>query len=227
MTDKYFPEPREERQLHGKLQIDYFKHKADFFCQPIPEEIQERTREIARSSGISSTSCVLDVGTGTGALIKHFLELQVAPQNIVGCDLCEDMLINARARYPKVNFWCGDILDFPYPMPRGFADHIQAFDAVFFNACFGNIYDQRAALECAEIKLSSEGKIIISHPLGAKFVRALHNAEPRIVPHLLPEKQELQELICELPLNIVQFRHEADLYLAVLERDSSKLRTGI
>lgn len=209
---------KENRRRHDKLQAEYFNRKADFFVQPIPEDIQRRTKDIVKSAGLSAGSFVLDVGTGTGALIKHFIEFGVSEKNIVGCDLCEEMLKKARQRYPSVNFWQGDIIDFPWPLPQNFADHIQCFDAVFFNACFGNIWNQKQALKRASDVLCRSGKIMISHPLGAKFVKALNDAEPKIVPHLLPSKERLLDLIDGLPLSLLSFADEPDFYLSIIER---------
>ena len=59
---------------------------------------------------------------------------------------------------PQVRTWCGDIVD--VPAAQGPAD------AVFFNACFGNMHDQHAALRAACRLLRPGGHVVISHPLG-------------------------------------------------------------
>lgn len=210
-------ESPEQRQQHNQFQADYFKDKAAIFCHPLPEEIQKRMTEIVEATGISSESCVLDVGTGTGALIQFLIDAGVKPENIVGCDLCESMLASAKKRYDGVHFWQGDIIDFPWPMPSGLADHIQGFDAVFFNGCFGNIFDQKAAIERANLVLSNTGRIVISHPLPG-FVTTLHEIQPELVPHLLPDEAELRNLTGNLPLSVSQLRIEPQFYLAIIQR---------
>src|SRR5207245_15029 len=100
-----------------------------------------RTGLIVAAAGLSAGSTVVDVGTGTGVLIKHFLEEGVCAQDITGCDLSGNMLEEARRRYPDVNFWQGDFVEFDGPSGSA--------DAVFFNACFGNILDQDRALQTA------------------------------------------------------------------------------
>src|SRR5262249_51727136 len=130
----------------------------------------------------------------------------------------------AKRKFPAAYFWHGDILDFPVDLtrranlPPDFPRHIYSFDAIFFNACFGNIFDQREALARTSGLLSSSGAIVISHPMGAKFVAALNKGEPEIVPHLLPDTKTLDKLIESLPLKIEQYRDEEDLYLGVLRR---------
>lgn len=201
----------EKKENHAELQRQYFRSRISVFLQPIPEEILSRTQKIAESAGLSASSHVLDVGTGTGALIVHFLELGVKQENITGIDLSEDMLKNARERFAQVNFIRADILD---------ADTVigtpNQFDAIFFNACFGNLFDQKMALEKTHALLRSGGSIVISHPLGKKFVKALHDADPDIVPHLLPDTEQLNAWAKELNMQVAEFVDETEFYLARL-----------
>jgi len=126
------------KETHADLQQEYFRTRVGVFLQPIPEEILARTKKIAESAGLNSGSQVLDVATGTGALIVHFLELGVKEKNIVGVDLTDEMLNQARERFPNVQFINADILDSEAEIGRA-----NQFDADFFNACFGNLYDQK------------------------------------------------------------------------------------
>ena len=201
----------ERKEAQADAQREYFSTRVSVFLQPIPEEILARTQKIAESAGLTAGSQVLDVGTGTGALIVHFLELGVKQQDITGIDLTEEMLKIARERFPHVNFIKADVLD---------ADSVigeaNQFDAVFFNACFGNIFDQKLALQKTHALLRSGGSIIISHPLGKRFVKALHTSDPEIVPHFLPEKDQLNDWGKELAMELAEFIDEPDFYLARL-----------
>lgn len=132
------------KDSHDKAQQVYFDEHASFFCQPIPKNILERTRLIAAAAALNESSSVLDVGSGAGAMIVHMLEFGVQQHNIVACDLSAVMIENCKKRFEQVNFWQGDILDFS---PEQLSDCPTVFDAIFFNACFGNIWDQYRALE--------------------------------------------------------------------------------
>ncbi len=201
-----------EQKQHAEAQREYFRSRISVFLQPIPEEILARTQRIAESANLSAGSQVLDVGTGTGALIVHILDLGVKQENITGVDLSEDMLTEARARFPHVKFVKADILDAETVIGKA-----KQFDAVFFNACFGNIYDQKMALERTHALLSRGGSIIISHPLGKRFVKALHESDPSIVPYLLPERDQLLTWARALKMQLVEFIDQADFYLARLQ----------
>ncbi|HIA52641.1 MAG TPA: class I SAM-dependent methyltransferase [Candidatus Melainabacteria bacterium] len=201
----------EKKEVHADAQREYFRTRVGVFLQPIPDEILARTQKIAESAGLSESSQVLDVGTGTGALITHFLLLGVNDENITGVDLSDEMLKIARERYPKVKFLKADILDADTVIGKP-----DQFDAVFFNACFGNLFDQKMALQKTGALLRSGGCIIISHPLGKRFVKALHDSDPAIVPFFLPEKEQLEAWANELKLELSEFIDEEDFYLARL-----------
>lgn len=207
-----------ERQPHIEMQSHYFDDNADFFVRPIPDNIQSLTNSIVQAAGLGKDSLVLDVGTGAGVLIGHFLDVGLEPENLVGCDLSAEMLRNAARRFPKVKFWQGDIVDLAGSAASELPERLQAFDAVFFNACFGNMWDQEETLGAALRLLAVGGKIVISHPLGNKFVDSLHRHEPHIVPHLLPD----YELVCawrdRLGFEVEHFEDRGDFYLVILVR---------
>ncbi len=205
------------RKPHDEEQQAYFDERVDFFLQPIPEAVTKRTREIVGAASLNSSSTVLDVGTGVGVLIQHFLEFGVGERNIVGCDLSSGMLERARLRYPGVCFWQGDCINFALDKVGNLPKHITGFSAVFFNACFGNIFDQSQALKVARDVLYPGGRIVIGHPMGARFVAALHKGEPEIVPHLLPNKEQVETFCEALHLVPIRYVDEPELYIAVLE----------
>jgi len=204
------PVSESKRHEHDRLQKSYFDQRSDWFKQPIPAEIEERTRLIVEAAELSASSRVLDVGTGTGVLIPHCLACGAQQDNIFGCDLSGRMLTEAKARFPRVTFWQGDILDFP-------AEH-GLFQAVFFNACFANIFDPERAIKVTSNLLAPAGRIIISHPLGSQFVASLHAQEPEIVPFLLPDRELLSQWCAATGLELAKYRDEPLLYLAVLKR---------
>lgn len=59
----------------------------------------------------------------------------------------------------QVRTWQGDIVDVPTAQLQGAA-------VVYFNAVFGNVFDQREALLAVALKLPPSAHIVISHPLG-------------------------------------------------------------
>lgn len=90
-------------------------------------------------------------------------------------------------------------------------------NAITMNAVFGNLPDPREALLKAALLMQPGGYILISHPMGRAWHTQLHKDAPDMVPHELPDKNKLQELIRGLPLQLVTYRDDPDLYAAVLQ----------
>ncbi len=195
------------RRQHNLYQRRVFDENVEFFRRPIPEDVERRTQQIVAAAKLKAKDRVLDVGTGTGVLIPHIQRCGV--RDIIGCDLSEPMLAEARKRYPGVKFWCGDVIDIPAALGP--------FDAIFFNAVFGNMWNQQDTLRVSAGHLHRNGRIIISHPMGAAFAKKLAAQDPRMIPHTLPGEKRVAELIRDLPLRVQAFRDEKLLYLCVLE----------
>lgn len=194
------------RQQHNLYQQRTFDESVECFRQPIPEDVQQRTEQIVAAANMKAGDRVLDVGTGTGALIPHIQRRGV--RHIVGCDLSAAMLAEAQKRHPNARFWRGDVVDLPL--------ELGPFDVVFFNAVFGNMWNQRRALTASLAHLTSNGRIIISHPMGAAFAEQLRIKDPKMVRHPLPNEKRAAELIRDLPLRVQCYRDEERLYLCVL-----------
>lgn len=202
------------RTQFDAVQSQFFNEIAEDFLAPLPEIVTERLRRIVEAASLGKSSLILDVGTGCGALIPHFLEKGIPEGNIVACDLSPRMLDLAKARFPGVRFLHASVLD----VDPALAAQGRGFDAIFFNACFGNLEDQPLVLKTVASWLSPSGVIVVSHPGGAKFVEFLHGREPHIVPNLLPDAVELRRL-CEFSdLKCEDFVDEESFYLARLTR---------
>lgn len=92
-------------------------------------------------------------------------------QEVLAVDVCPEMITELQRKLgqpstqgntPGLRTWVGDVADLPaYQGP---------FDAVFFNAVFGNVYDQKETLIKTAVNLMRPGSyLVISHPLGRKW----------------------------------------------------------
>jgi SAM-dependent methyltransferase len=197
----------DNRQQHNLYQQRIFDTSVECFRQAIPADVEKRTEQIVAAANPIASDRVLDVGTGIGVLIPHIQRFGV--RYIVGCDLSAAMLSEAKKRYPNVRFWCGDVIDIPR--------ELGPFDVVFFNAVFGNMWNQRHALVSTSAHLTPSGRIIISHPMGATFAKQLRAKDPKMIPHSLPSEKGTAELIRGLPIKIQHVSDEKHLYLCILQ----------
>ena len=59
---------------------------------------------------------------------------------------------------------------------------------------------------------------MLSHPLGRQWLnKQLHEKDPEMVPHPLPDQAQLAELTVDLPLHIVEYVDEDKLYMVLLQ----------
>lgn len=188
------------------------------FMQPLPPEIEQRLSIIVNSvPGLGPESRVIDAGAGTGCLAPHLQARGVS--DITAVDLSAEMLKQLRSRFPSpgnvgnnkgVRTWHGDLVDLPVYMGSA--------DAIFLNAMFGNVHDQHYTLARAAQLLKPGGYVVISHAEGRAWHLALRaRSAPGMIPHELPDSAALGALLFDLPLEVVELRDEASLYLAVLK----------
>ena len=198
----------ENRFSHNQYQKNIFTEAYEECCKSIPVEVEENLKQIVASVSLLGGEHVLDVGTGTGVLIPYIRKY--GSIDIVACDLTQIMLEKAREKHDGVTFWLGDVIDLP--------SSLGLFDVVFFNAMFGNVWNQRRILQKITNRLNPDGRICISHPLGSHFVAKLHQDNPRQTPPLLPDQPRLRFLKEGIPLEVLHYYDERDFYLLVLKR---------
>jgi SAM-dependent methyltransferase len=99
---------------------------------------QERERAILRLLGRHgfrplTDAKVLEIGCGTGAVLRDFLRFGVQPANAVGIDIDSDALAIARARNPGIDFRTADAAELP--------NSDESFDLVLAFTLFTSIPD--------------------------------------------------------------------------------------
>jgi hypothetical protein len=52
---------------------------------------------------------------------------------------------------------------------------------------------------------------------GKAWLKGLHDKEPDMVPHELPDQQQVDDMIADLPMRLVSYTEEADFYCVVLQ----------
>jgi len=95
-----------------------------------------------------ATEHILDVGCGTGQLAAQIAE---SGATVLGTDASAEMVANARATYPNLNFEVVDGTKLPYH---------EKFDAIFSNATFHWIENQNALVEGLFKSLKTGGRLV-------------------------------------------------------------------
>ena len=152
----------------NRIQRRHFDKLYHLFEPPLPEGVAERLAKIVAAGRIAKGASVLDVGSGTGILIP--LIHQYEPGRIYACDLSEAMLRQINKNYSGIQTIQADVRDLK--LPDG------SLDVVFINACYPNIVDKAGAFANIGRMIKTSGRMVISHPLGKKFVCFLKENAP-------------------------------------------------
>ena len=185
---------KEQIARYNAAQAKNFDHSYDRFLVALPTDVMERMERIVAAPAISDGETVLDVGTGTGALIP--LIQRYRPKQVIVCDLSQKMLEQVKRRFPNVVCHQCDVRDLVLPD--------RSIDIVFMNAMFGNIADKEGSLANLVRMLGPSGRIVISHPEGRAFVAGIVRAEPfPITP--LPSEAEAVALFGAFGLSLRRY----------------------
>lgn len=195
---------KDRRNKFNEAQGKAFDESVQSFLAPLPEDVIERMARIVAAPAISKGETVLDIGTGTGALIPQIKSYN--PGHIIGCDLSAQMLAQVQWRFPEVERHQCDIYDLQLPM--------QSVDVVFMNAMYGNIADKAGALSNVVRMLRPGGRVVISHPEGRGFVLRLVKQHPYPVTPL-PTEQEALQFLGSFGLQVQQYIDEEKLLIVL------------
>lgn len=192
----------------NEAQRQAFDQLYDRFLVPLPADVVERMERIVEAASITAREVVLDVGTGTGALIP--LIQRYAPGRVIACDLSAKMLEQVARLYPHVERHQCDIRDLGLPDA--------SVDVVFMNGMFGNIADKVGAMENVARMLRPGGRVIISHPEGRAFVERIAREAPfPITP--LPSREEARALLEGVGLALERYVDEEKLLIVLGTRE--------
>lgn len=189
---------------------DYFERRAPDWDSRMPAHLDETLRRLVATfaAELGAARAILEIGTGTGALIPCLLERAPAAR-LVSLDLAHAMLCQAHQRCPGARLVQGDVHALPFPA----AAH--SFDLVVCHNSFPHFADKRRALAEIGRVLRPGGQILILHNNSRARVNAIHSqAGAPIAEDFLPSGGEMRALLIEAGYRAVWVEDAADHYLA-------------
>lgn len=201
---------RSNREEYIAKQREVFDNAAAFYASPnfYAPEVKESLDHIASTTvralgGGMSVAKILDVGTGAGGLIPHFIKQGVAQRAITGIDVSPRMLAQAKRIFPEATFAEVDFLEGSIASllaPEEDATPGAKYDAVVLNACFANIGPDPAEILRRAVDLCrARGVVMVSHPYGSAFCRALASEDGLVAQTALPNRRELEKILEAVP----------------------------
>jgi SAM-dependent methyltransferase len=188
----------------NRLQSQRFDELHHRFLEPLPPDVIERMERIVAAPRIRPGEVVLDVGTGTGALVP--LIRRYRPGRVIACDLSAAMLEQVARLHPDVERHQVDVRDLKL--------RDSSIDVVFMNGMFGNIADKQGAIRNVGRMLRSGGRVVISHPEGRAFVAGITRTDPfPITP--LPSAEQARALLGASELTVRDYIDEEKLLICL------------
>ncbi len=188
----------------NRLQSQRFDELHRRFLEPLPPDVIERMERIVAAPRIQPGEVVLDVGTGTGALVP--LIRRYRPGRVIACDLSARMLEQVARLHPDVERHQVDVRDLKL--------RDSSIDVVFMNGMFGNIADKQGAIRNVGRMLRSGGRVVISHPEGRAFVAGITRTDPfPITP--MPSAEQARALLGASELTVRDYIDEEKLLICL------------
>ncbi len=147
----------------------------DNMCSPNIEKL----KKIIALTAVKRNAKILDVGTGTGVLVKYLLE--TSPAKIIGVDIAENMIEIAKQKYENecVEFVVSDILAF----------NRSGFDYIFLYSVYPHFTDKEALFVHLSQLMNRNGKIVIAHSESKEAINGRHAESKTVKDHVLPSAE--------------------------------------
>lgn len=146
---------------------DYFNERAERWDEG-SEPFGEKHVAIAAIAGVSEGARVLDVGCGTGIMVRAYLAC--GAREVVGVDCSSEMIACAARKFAgveRVHFVCADVAELRL-------EGEEAFDvAVIYNA-YPHLRDKAAAAKAVAGILRPGGRFLVAHGAGRDVINAHH-----------------------------------------------------
>jgi SAM-dependent methyltransferase len=172
-----------------------------------PPDRGQRLRHLLVPFGplLSRSGAILEVGTGTGALIPCLRE-SAPGAGVVSIDLAGEMLRRARQRCPDVAMVQADAHRLPFVVP--------GFDLVVCHNSFPHFADKPGALLSLARVLRLGGYLLILHDLSRERVNTIHGSGGKAIQNdLLPPGEETKHMLLQAGFSDVQVEDTDEHYV--------------
>lgn len=196
-------------------QRQYFNEIAPRWDSLGSEEDRVRLARMINELKIAPKESILDVGSGTGAVIPLLRETVGNGGRIVSLDISEKMLQIARGKgfEGNIHFLQADAGAGPLVG--------EAFGLVMCHSVFPHFQDKPAILIELKRMLRPGGRLVICHTKSRPQINTIHRNIGGVVGHdLLPDETEMRILLAEADFEKIEVYDESERYLAIARKNS-------
>ncbi len=200
---------------------DYFNRMANRWDETSSEKDGQKLQQMIQDWNIPTGAAVLDVGTGTGVLLPFLWAKMCESGNLVALDFAEVMLETAKAKKlsGNIEYVCADIVSVPKPDA--------SFDVVVCYSCFPHFRDKLKSLREISRLLKNGGSLFICHTSSRVKINSVHRQVAALCQDLIPEAEEMRQLLMAAGFTDIQIRDAETGYLATAKKPSALFNAKI
>lgn len=157
---------------------------------------------------------ILDVGTGTGVMVPHYLE-SMEGGHVTAVDYSERMVAVARRKFPesdRLEYRVQDVYDL---------DEDGVYDRVVCFSCFPHFPDPVGAIGVLSRALAPGGLLCVAHSSSREHINRVHlEGGDEVSADYLPEAGLMEEMFSSAGLETVFSRDDDEFYIVIGRRSA-------
>jgi len=188
----------------------FFNDRAEHWDDTVRNNDAQKLRSMADRLDIQESDFVLDVGTGTGVFIPYISEKLNGSGRIISMDFAINMLLKAQSKFShnaNLNYICAEI----EALHLGSAH----FDAAVCYSTFPHFHNKPRALRNLTHLLKEDGTLFICHTASKETINDIHKNIPDFQDHLIPDNDEMTQLLEQAGFVQVKIEDNDDSYLVI------------
>jgi demethylmenaquinone methyltransferase/2-methoxy-6-polyprenyl-1,4-benzoquinol methylase len=204
----YNPHATMDKQISRK----FFNEQAEDWDKTARNNDSEKLRALADRLMFPGQAWVLDVGTGTGVFLPYLKERVNHKSRIISMDFAFNMLRIAQTKNKcnSIDYVCAEIETLHLPPDR--------FDTAICYSTFPHFHDKPRALSNIYGLLKRGGWLYICHTASLETINNIHLNIPDFYDHLIPEKQEMEQMLMQAGFSELIINEHPDSYLAAARK---------
>lgn len=185
----------------------FFNSRAAVWDETVAEKDTDKLEAMVERLDIEPGATMLDVGTGTGVFVPFILRKIGEKGRLVCLDFAEEMLKKAAGKGFRgdIQYVCADIEQ------SDLAN--DSFHAVVCYSSFPHFEDKPKALREIHRVLKKGGKLFICHTSSRQAINEIHGQIPEVHHHLIPEEDEMHQLLSMAKFKEISVCDGQDSYL--------------
>ncbi len=189
----------------------YFNGMADSWTERMPARME--LHDYLAEFGVCASATILDLGAGTGRLVKYLTRLTGNPDQVVALDIADQML--RLGCYEQLGMGerrvCADVCSLPFGC--------NSFTKVVALALYPHLHDPDCALRELWRVLTPGGRVLILHTSGSDRLNAFHQTlNPPVCDDVLPHASQVAKQLQRHRFFVQKQLDQPDLYWIEAEK---------